>query len=276
MWIKRLFSSNKWVLSPNFALALGGGSARWIAHMGVYKYLAEYNYEPRQIAWTSMWSIMWACIAFGMGVDDVINIIQDVKFHKLIDIDLKKWLIKGDKIESFFEKLFDGKNIQDADIPLRIVATDIDSGQKRVFTRGKVSQAIRASISIPWVFVPYKDQHDRYLIDGWVVSNIPVEVLDNKNILAVGVTRDSSRDIDFTREILGFKVSKTFVETNYQVLQKTFDIMMVQNEKNSLNTPWKDVTYLKPKFPHIDYREFDKYNELIDIGYQYAKKNLMN
>jgi len=272
MWLKQIFNTKE-TLPKSFAMALGGGSARWIAHIWVYKYLLEIDYKPKQISWTSMGAVMWSCIAFGMDIDEIKSIMKDIKFRKLIDLDLKKWLIKWDKIQKFFDEIFEWKNIQDAKIPLKIVSIDINSGQKRVFTTGNVSKAIRASISIPWVFVPY-NYKNKYLIDGWVVSNIPVEVLDEKNVLAVGVTRDSSREIDFTREIFGFKVGKTFFETNYQILQKTFDIMMIQNEQNSLNTPWKEIIYIKPKFPHIDYREFDKYEELIKVGYNYVKKHL--
>ncbi len=110
------------------------------------------------------------------------------------------------------------------------------------------------------------------LVDWWIVNNIPVEALDLNNVIAISVLRDVSRPIDKKLKVLWFEVKHNLFWMSYQILQKSIDIMMKQNEDRSL---WldKNVLCVHPEFPWIDYYEFHKYDEIIGIWYVAAKND---
>lgn len=93
-----------------------------------------------------MGAIIGALYALGKTSHDMEDIIREIQMAKLIDVDLKKGLLKGKKVAAFLDGIFDGAEFSDTVIPLKIVATDFTTGKKRVFTDGKLSDAVRASI----------------------------------------------------------------------------------------------------------------------------------
>jgi predicted acylesterase/phospholipase RssA len=193
------------------------------------------------------------------------QILSEMKWLSLIDLDMKKWLLKGKKLEVFFERIFEWKTFSDTLIPLYITSTDIDTGERYVFTSGKLSEAVRASIGIPGVFVPYT-HNGRGLFDGGLTSNLPVELLPEGRVVAVSAMRDLSREMKYHRRIFSFDWQKTIFSNTYYILQKTIDIMLSQNEARSIISR-KDVIYIRPTFDDLDYYEFHKYPLFIQSGY---------
>lgn len=257
---------------PNkFSLALGWWAARWLAHIWVIKYLEENNLKPSEVSWTSMWAIIASMYATWKTSSEMLEICSKINYFKLIDIDFKKWLIAWNKIKNFFKQFFGDLRIEDTDIPLTIVSTNINTWEKYVFKSGLIIDAIRSSLSIPWVIIPNKFK-DVELVDGWIVNNLPIEVLSNDNVLAVSVLRDTSRQLTTKIKVLGFEVKHNIFWMSYQILQKSIDIMMKQNEDKSINC-WKNVILLHPKFPKIDYFEFHKYKEISEIWYKDSQEN---
>jgi len=257
---------------PEFWLALGGWAARGIAHVGVLKYLEENDLQPKEVSGTSMGSIIAAFIATGKTSTQIIEYLKNIKFITLIDPSLQSGLIKWEKIKQLFEEIFWDTYIEDTKIPLRIVATDIDSWKKKVFTTWKIVDALRASIGIPGVFDPYVIEGCRY-VDGWLTENIPCSVLSTENIVAVSALRDINRNVIKKSKILGFEFDNHFA-TGYAIMQKSIDILLAQNEEKSIQSSKQHVILLRPKFPKIDYYEFHRYEEIIEIWYQEAKKIL--
>lgn len=251
----------------SFSLALWWWAARWFAHIWVYKYLEEKNLFPQEVSWTSMWAIIAACIAIKLTSSEIEKIIKDIKFFSLIDADFKTWLIKWEKIKLKFKEIFWKLKIEDCKIPLKIVATNLENWEKYIFSSWYIYDALRASVSIPWVIAPYKYKWALF-VDWWISSNLPIEILSWKNIIAVSVLRDLKREINYKNKIFSFEFKKWLIWLNYQILQKTIDIMMKQNEDSSLSTKWKNITYIHPSFPDIDYYEFNKYKEIIEIWYK--------
>lgn len=252
----------------SFSLALGGWWARGISHIGVIRRLEELHSSPIAIAWTSMGSIIATLYALGKTSADMEKILEEVSWLKLIDFDMKKWLIKGAKVEKFLDFLFESKTFRDTKIPLFITATDVDTGEELVFTEGLLSHAARASISIPGIFSPFS-YNDRSLVDGWLVNNLPIEVLPPWSVIAVSAMRDLSRKIHFKHSVFSLDWQKTIFSNGYNVLQKTIDIMLAQNEGRSVISR-ENVLYIRPKFDTLDYYEFSKYKEFIQSGYQTA------
>lgn len=251
-----------------FSLALGGGWARGIAHIWVIRRLEELKQTPIAVSGTSMGAIIATLYALGKTSDDMERILESIKWLKLIDFDMKKWLIKGVKIEKFLDHIFGNTTFADTKIPLFITSTDVDTGEKVIFTEWLLSHAVRASIGIPWVFSPFSHENHS-LVDGGLVNNLPIEILPLGHVIAVSAMRDLSRKIHFKHSLFSLDWQKTIFSNGYNILQKTIDIMLSQNEARSVISR-KDVLYVRPKFDTLDYYEFSRYKEFIQSGYEAA------
>lgn len=259
-------------MQKKYALALWWWSARWLAHIWVIKYLEEQNIEISEIAGTSMGAIIWAMFAIGKTSNEIYDFAKSINYFILIDFDLKRGLIKGKKIKEKLKEVFWEKKIEEVDIPLKIIATNLETGEKIVFTTGKIIDALRASISLPTTFVPYKIWKN-YFIDGGFVNNLPIEVLEEKNVIAVSAIKRFSGPIkERKRNILWFDVPLNFFEINYQILQRSIIFMMEQNEEKSLKTEWKNVLFVKPDFWNLDFFDFHKTKEFVELGYESIKE----
>lgn len=256
----------------HFWLALGGGAARWLAHIWVLRYLEEHALMPKEVSGTSMGAIIAAFIATGHTSHDIISYLHDLKFITLIDPSLQSWLIKWEKIRAYFENIFQDQKIESCNMPLRIIATDIDTGEKIIFKSWLIIDALRASVGIPGVFEPFHIAHHR-LVDGGLTENIPCSALSSENIIAVSALRDVTRNTRKHTKILGFEF-ENHLASSYTIMQKSIDILLFQNEEKSIQSSNKHITLIRPRFPEIDYYEFSRYEEIIDIGYSEAKKIL--
>ncbi len=174
------------------ALVLSSGGAKGFAHVGVINALQRNGFNIRSVAGASMGSLIGGLYATG-ELDNFVEFMSDVDFHemmKMVDINLgNKGLIKGDKVIAQLKKLIPDRNIEDLKIPFCAVATDIVTGDEKVFTNGKLYDAIRASISIPTVFIPHVIDGHHY-VDGGVVNPIPVNRVERKKrdiVVAVNV-----------------------------------------------------------------------------------------
>jgi len=179
-----------------FGLALGGGSARGLAHVGVIQTLKAYNIPIDIIAGTSIGSVVGSLYATGASIDQLEEAALSMKKSKtlfLIDLALPhSGLISGKRIEEMLNDLALGdKTFDDLKIPFAAVAADVESGAEVVLNQGKVIDAVRASISIPGIFTPVKYQ-DYYLVDGGVVDPVPVDVVQKMGadiIIAVSLAK---------------------------------------------------------------------------------------
>jgi len=212
--------------SPRFALVLSGGGARGFAQIGVLKALESRNLKPDLIVATSMGSIIGALYAAGYSAETIAAMTEEVDWnrvfsntpdrrnrfvsqkngdaHELVEIrfdnDLQPILptaiSSGQSIYDLLVPLlilpqFKAKsNFDSLDIPLRIVATDLLSGNRVVFSHGNICTAIRASCAIPLAFTPV-EMDSTLLIDGGVSSNIPIETARQNGadvVVAIDVT----------------------------------------------------------------------------------------
>ena len=252
-------------MNNNFSLALGWWALRWLAHIGVIKRLEELWMTPTEISGTSMGAIIWALYANGMSSQEMIQIAENTKFIKLLDFDMKNWLLKGHKIMKYFQKYLWDKNFNDLKIPLSIVATNIDTGEKIIFREWRVIDAIRASIGIPWIFIPFK-YNWMHLVDWWIMENLPIKVLNSKYpVIAVSVQMSISKKIRNKKSFLF--PNGTILSNSYSLIRKMVGIMMYQNELASLETR-SDILIIRAEREDIDYYEFNKMKEMIDEWYR--------
>ncbi len=252
-----------------FSLALGGWAARGLAHIGVIRRLEEMDFKPAAISGTSMGAIIGALYALGKDSHEIESIVASVPWVKLLDPDMQKWLLKGDKVEKYLDDIFEGKSFADLQIPLTVTSTNIDTGEGIIFRSWQLSAAVRASIGLPWVFIP-KTYLGQNCVDGGLANNLPIEYLPEGKVIAVSALRDLTRKIRYEKEFFGVNWSKTIFWVTYSIIQKTIDIMLTQNESRSVSSR-KDVTYIRPEFDWLDYYEFDKYQKFIEAGYVAAR-----
>ena len=181
-------------------LALGSGSARGLAHIGVIKVLQEEGINIDFIAGSSIGALIGAAYAMHKDVKPLIEAAYNVT-KKPIDIMIDpgfplKGIVSGRKIENLIDGLgFKGKEFKDLKIPTIIVATDLRRWAKVALFQGSITRAIRASISIPAIFTPVR-YGDSYLVDGGVTDPVPVEILRESGvdfIIAVGLFPLSDR-----------------------------------------------------------------------------------
>jgi len=158
-------------------LALGGGSVRGLAHIGVLKVFEKERIPIDYIAGTSIGALIGASYSSGLSAQRIEQLALTAKLKELIDFtEPKTGFIAGKKIEKYIRKITAHKEFSELDIPLRVVATDLANGEKVVFREGDVAKAVRASISLPGVFSSVKIGK-KELIDGGMVDPVPVDVV---------------------------------------------------------------------------------------------------
>jgi NTE family protein len=176
--------------SKDVALVLSSGGAKGFAHIGVIRVLEQHGYKITSIAGTSMGALIGGIYATGelQQFENWVNTLDINEVLRLTDLTISnKGLIKGRKIIEKMKEIVPDRNIEDLSIPFCAVATDIIHGTEKTFTEGNLYNAIRASISIPTVFQPYKSD-DNYYVDGGIVNPIPINrVKRHENDLLVVV-----------------------------------------------------------------------------------------
>jgi len=174
-------------------LVLGGGGARGIAHVGILKVLAEHRVPIHYIAGTSSGALFGALFSGGMNPYDMGREARLSGWAKLVTFKLSKsGPIFGEGIEKLVRNSIGDVRIEDLRIPLRIVTTDLKTGEKVVISKGNAARAVHASSAIPGLFSPVEFE-GRLLSDGLVVDNVPVLVAKEMGadfIIAVDVIPD--------------------------------------------------------------------------------------
>ncbi len=262
-------------MKPNFrkkvGLALSGGAARGLAHIGVIDVLEREGIPIDMIAGTSAGAMVGAVYASCRDSEIIKKHALSIDWKKLaslLDLSfLKSGLFKGKKIEKLLADYIGGNiNFADLKIPFACVATDIDTGEEVVINTGPVPEALRATISVPGIFTVAR-RGDRYLVDGGLTTPVPVDIVKQMGadfVIAVNVNppvtgRSSKADK---------KQVKTRKEPNiFHVMMQSIYITTYVVARNSLANA--DIV-IEPDLKHIGAGEFQKASEAILIGQQAA------
>lgn len=163
--------------APRIGIALGSGSARGWAHIGVLRALARAGVEPTIISGCSIGAFVGAVAAAG-DVEKLATWVESLGWQRvvgLMDMGLRGGLIKGDRLISFFERQFVDRDFTALPHQFGCVATDLHSGHEVWLREGSVSAAVRASIALPGLIAPVW-QDGRLLVDGALVNPVPVSL----------------------------------------------------------------------------------------------------
>jgi len=166
--------------NKKIGLALGSGGARGLAHIGVIKVLEEKGIKIDYIAGTSIGALIGALYCQTKNIQSVEDFALSMDWKMLaevlFDFSFKGGMISGEKVEKMLRHQLDNISFADLKIPLNIVCADLRTGEKLVCDSGDVSQAVRASISVPIIFKPFQ-KDDALLIDGGLVEPVPVQTV---------------------------------------------------------------------------------------------------
>ena len=158
-------------------LALSGGGARGIAHLGVLSVLLEAEIIPDFVAGTSAGSVAGALFCRGWSPQQMLRLVRSLNLLHLGRPSLRRpGLLDGTRFEELFRQLVGDLSFADLSIPLAVVACDLLSGEKVVLRQGPLARAVRASCSVPGIFDPV-EMGPYLLIDGGVVDNLPATVV---------------------------------------------------------------------------------------------------
>ncbi|WP_079436678.1 patatin-like phospholipase family protein [Zoogloea sp. LCSB751] len=163
--------------APRIGIALGSGSARGWAHIGVLRALAREGIEPTIISGCSIGAFVGAVAAAG-DLEKLGTWVESLGWQHvvgLMDMGLRGGLIKGDRLISFFERQFVDRDFTALPHLFGCVATDLHSGHEVWLREGSVSAAVRASIALPGLIAPVW-QDGRLLVDGALVNPVPVSL----------------------------------------------------------------------------------------------------
>jgi NTE family protein len=166
--------------SLSIGLALSGGAAKGLAHIGVIKALEEAGIQVDFIAGSSMGALVGAAYAAGVSIDTLEKIAVESDWKTVSKLFVPglspSGFIDGVKVKEFLSTLYGDKKIEDLPIPFCATAADIATGRLYIINKGSLLEAVRASISIPIVFTPVKYK-DVYLVDGGLVDPLPIDVV---------------------------------------------------------------------------------------------------
>ena len=251
-------------------LALGSGAARGLAQIGVLEVLEKEGIPIDMIAGTSVGAVIGALYVQGISIGRMKSLSVELSYKRLmplVDLTLPKTgLIGGKKIREWLKLVF-GSDIKFGDlvIPFACVATDIMTGEEVVISQGSVVDGVRASISVPGLFVIAK-LGGRYLVDGGLVNPVPVSVLKRMGadfVIAVNVIPDINAH-DGTRWIGGGERLKEPKEPNIiSVIMQSIYIGTHSLAKASLEGA--DVV-IQPQVAHIGPTDFRQAQDCIEHG----------
>ena len=236
-------------------LAMSGGGARGVAHLGVLQALDEFGVEISALSGTSFGAIAGAFYASGIEPIEVLKILKKTKLLWFVRPAIsKKGLFKVEKLQDLFSKYLPFSSFQDLPKKLTVNATDVNKGETKYFDQGALIPAILASSCMPVIFDPMVIDGTSY-IDGGVLNNLPVEPL-----------------LDSCDKVLGSHcnpVDREFIVKNAKALLERTLLMAIRN--NTLQREQQCDFYIEPpglsKYIGSD---FEKASEIYQIGYEYV------
>jgi NTE family protein len=238
--------------TPAIGVALGGGFARGIAHIGVLKVLEEEGIPIRMVAGTSVGAIMGAAYCSGVTIAELEEIAHKVRFTTFARWTLSRLgFATTDRMVSFLKQTLKVQTFEEMRIPLGVTATDFNTGKGTVFTSGPIIDPVRASCAYPGMFLPVEIQGS-WLVDGMLsypVPSRPLREMGAERVLAVH---------------LKGQWSKTCAPRHFfDVIGQSFAIA-----QDMMSSAWRSAAdiVIEPDVAGFDYDDFKRAGELIHVG----------
>lgn len=248
---------------PRVGLALSGGAARGLAHVGVLRALEEHAIPIDVIAGTSAGALVGGVYAAGLPLDEIEKIGRTLRWRDIGRMTLSRLGIQSNaRLEDLLRPRLPVTRFEDLRIPFAAVATDLHSGAPVVMSgEGDLAFAIRASCCVPGWYIPATEPDGRQLVDGGLVANIPASYareLGADLVIAVDVNAEGAKFLGPPQSVIG-------------ILLQT--MMVVQRTASIHQLKAADVV-IRPRVGHIRWDEMTRADELIAAGYEAAVETI--
>ncbi len=245
---------------PALGLALSGGTAKVLAHIGVLLAFEEENLRPDVLSGTSGGSVIAVAYAAGLSPKELVERAKVLNWRKLAAVGVPRLgLLSSHPIEAFMVELLGDIRFEDLDPPVLVVTTNLLTGAKTVFRQGRVAPVVRASCSIPQIFAPVEIDGGLYT-DGGVIEYMPIEtLLTARAAVNVGVNLGAYRNYSQApKNLLGMmlRVTSLVASRNARASGRLADLV------------------LRPDLSNFGGFDLGAAEEMIEIGYQTAKEGI--
>jgi len=242
---------------PTLGLALSGGAARGIAHVGVLRALQENQIPINYVAGTSAGSLVGGAFASGMSIDAIEALGRGLRWRDIGRVTMSRLGVQSnDRLEQFVRDRLPVSRFEDLPTPFAAVATDLKTGAAVIMRdTGDVAFAIRASCAIPGWYVPVTDSDGRQLVDGGLVAVVPASVARS-----LGADLVIAVDVNFE--------GATFLGPSHSVIGVVLQSMLVVQKTASHYQIASSDFVIRPRVGHIRWDEMGRAEELIAAGYK--------
>ena len=245
---------------PRFGIALSGGGARGIAHIGVLGALEKYGIKPRVVSGTSMGAIVGVFYAAGYSPGEMLDILLERKFHRLVNWHMPfSGLIDMGKVREVMKDLIGKDDFSSLKMPFYCAVTNLNSGLEEVKSKGKLFRWVVASSSIPVVFEPQVIDGQTY-VDGGLLNNLPAEAIRDQCQVLIGVHVNHNGPEE---EIKGMKA----------IAERAFRLGISQNVEKSKNIC--DFVIEPPEARNFSTFNFNKAQEIYEVGFRETESQML-
>jgi NTE family protein len=244
---------------PRVGLALSGGAARGIAHVGVLRAFEENNIPIDMIAGASAGALIGGAYASGLSIAELESLARNFRWRHTSRLSFSRLGLQSNApMEKFLRQRLPVTRFEDLKIPFAAIVMDLQKGTPVVFRdEGDLPFAIRASACIPAIYTPIREPNGRWLVDGGLVANLPISFtreLGADVVVAVDVNLDGVQFFEDPRTALGV-LAHVFVAVE----------RIVSNQERA------DADVLiTPKVGHIRWDQTRRADELVQAGYDAA------
>jgi len=244
---------------PRVGLALSGGVAKVVAHIGILHALTEASIPIHAIAATSGGAIVGAFFAAGKTPQEMQRLAREISWKKLTRVTIPRLgLLSNERMEKFVTDRLGDPTFEDLKIPLAVVGADLTTGKKIVFTTGRIGPPIRASCSIPQVFTPVSIRGN-LVVDGGLVEYLPIQTLAEMGCdVLIGVNLGAVHNWHA-------KDPRNFFEVALRV------IGFVSQRNAAISEHYADHV-IRPDLSAFGPYDLDRAEELVRIGYETGKQ----
>lgn len=239
----------------NVGLALSGGAARGMAHVGVLKVLREHNIPIHAVAGTSAGALVGATFASGLTIPEIIEITGKVRWNLLGRFAFSRFgILTTEPMRRYIEKNLPVKRFEEMPLPFACVATDLNTGEAVVMKeRGELAAAVCASCAVPGLYVPITNEDGRKLVDGGIAELVPTESarsLGADIVIAVDVNSEGAKFLGTPQTVLGvfFQSAMLMIRTVSRHQLVSADIV------------------IRPKVGHLRWDQVGRSKEFIEAG----------
>jgi len=243
-----------------FGIALSGGGARGILHLGVLEALHKYGIHPEIISGTSMGALVGVFYAAGMEPLQILELIKSSKLHRMINWKLPtSGLLDLKKARTILEKNIPEDDFSCLKKPFYCTVSNLNSGLTETKSTGKLFQWVLASASIPVIFEPQIIDGKTY-VDGGLFNNLPVDCIRDRCRFLIGVHVNRN---DPEENITGFKA----------IAERTFRLIFAKNVHESL--AMCDLVIDPPQTRLFNTFDFGKADEIFKIGFDETEQRIL-